>query len=163
MDWGAYLTGAVSVVALVGAAYGVWAKFLHPRVRAHTDIDSVYAGGGTRLVVTNDGETTALVRRIAVLDAGLDRIGVFGGYQPGSEPWLPGDPYPVEWKLELAPNFEVLPGDTMTYSFLFGTFRSDRSSCRISVQIDERRFTQLFKSRTITVMQTSVITIDTGN
>lgn len=159
MDWGAFSTGIGTAIAVGGAAYGIYTRILHPRVRAHTENGWAMAGGGSVLVVTNQGETTALVRRLRVVDSGMDRVGLFAGTAPGPESWIPGEPYPTEWKAELEPNVEVLPGNTERYSFLFGTFRSDRSSCRISVQIDERRVTQLFKSRTITVMQTSVIAI----
>lgn len=146
------------IVTVGGAAYAI----VRSRVDAHTENESFMVGGGTALIVKNGGTATVLVQRIAVVDAGFDRLGLFAGTQPGPDPWTPGEPYPVEWKTELEPNIEVLPGHTERYSFLFGTFRSDRSSCRISIQIDERRFTQLFKSRTITVMQSSITTIDTG-
>ena len=158
MDWMAFLTGAGSITALGGAIYGLYINLLRSRVRIHTEVDSF----GALLVVRNDGETTALVRKISVLDVDLDRIGLNAGNKPGPEPWIPGEPYPTDWKIALEPSVEVLPGATGRYSFLFGTFRSDRSSCRISVQIDERRRMQLFKSRTITVMQASVTAIDTG-
>lgn len=149
-----WFAGTVALLVAIGAIY--W-RALRSRVEIHTEPGSWFSlGNSCALVISNNGSTTAHISEIAAIWPAGSTL-AFEKRAPNiPQPWLPGELLPLEAKTHLSLDVTVLPGKRETVEFYFFPARNSRSSCRISVTIDESRMTQLSKTRLVMVTKNAV-------
>ena len=146
MDW----TAISAIAAVLGLPLAFYLGTRRRKAR-------IYAEPGhskdCRIVIENGSETPIVVSRVSVLWPPSAEIGL-SRYADAAQPWEAPLSLETQWGRTISPIESVLPGKTGYLDFEIRFDRPhSRSSCWMSLHVDESRATQISKIRVIKTLQ----------